>query len=532
VSSRVTIVRAGIPLPVPEGNELVLPVDEFHDWVRRGTILRHLARYGEGRILVHRLETAGRPLPIGLALRAMARGPIAIEDVRGRRRAIGVAELGRWIAQLATEPARVPGLLRSIEATVDRLELERPERPALDLTASPLYLRTDLSFGVRAGGSVGHFAGIVNTLDAFTGWPIVLTTDEVPTLKPGLEIHQIEPPTAFWNFKELPMFVLNAPCVAAAARAVGRRPLAFVYQRYSTNNYAGLQIARQHRVPFVLEYNGSEVWVGRHWGRPLKYEALTERIERLNANAADLIVVVSRALADELAGRGVDRGKILVNPNGVDTDRYRPDIDATGVRGRHGLEHKIVLGFIGTFGPWHGAEVLADAYVAMRAADPALADRVRLLMIGEGATLAAVRGIVERGGALDATVFTGLVPQADGPSYLAAADVLVSPHVANPDGTPFFGSPTKLFEYMAMGKGIVASDLDQIGELLEHGRTAWLVPPGDAGALAAGLRRLIADPQLRASLGAAARERALRDHTWHRHTGRIVEALRERVGTR
>ena len=66
----------------------------------------------------------------------------------------------------------------------------------------------------------------------------------------------------------------------------------------------------------------------------------------------------------------------------------------------------------------------------------------------------------------------------------------------NPDGTPFFGSPTKLFEYMAMGKGIVASDLEQIGEVLEHGRTAWLVPPGDVDALADGLRRLIDDPAL------------------------------------
>src|SRR5206468_9930424 len=60
----------------------------------------------------------------------------------------------------------------------------------------------------------------------------------------------------------------------------------------------------------------------------------------------------------------------------------------------------------------------------------------------------------------------GLVPQGEAPSYLAAADVLLSPHVANPDGTRFFGSPTKLFEYMAMGRAIVASELEQIGEVL------------------------------------------------------------------
>jgi glycosyltransferase involved in cell wall biosynthesis len=82
---------------------------------------------------------------------------------------------------------------------------------------------------------------------------------------------------------------------------------------------------------------------------------------------------------------------------------------------------------------------------------------------------------------------------------------------------------------MAMGKGIVASDLDQIGEVLRHGETAWLVPPGDATALSAGLDRLVRDAELRRTLGAAARLDVLAHHTWRAHVRRTLDALQARL---
>ena len=532
MSRRLTIVRSGVPIPDPAADEIVVPFDEFVGWVRSGTVLAHLGRHVEGRLLVHRIETAGRPLPLGLALRAMSRGPVLLTDLHGSTRALTGGLLARWTAQLATEPFRVSALLRRVERDVAEIEADTArglERLlALDLSSSPLYLRTDLSFGVRAGGSVAHIAGVVNELDAFTGPVVVLTTDDIPTLKPGVRVHHVAPGESFWNFKELPAFVLNDAFDAAADAIVVGKP-AFVYQRYSLNNYAGIRIARRRGAPFVLEYNGSEIWMGRHWGRGLKHEALSRRIEQLNLASADLVVVVSRAMRNEIAGRGLDTARVLVNPNGVDPDRYRPDVDARRVRARYALGDRAVIGFIGTFGPWHGAEVLARAFVRLVAADPARADRVRLLMIGDGARLPETRRILAEGNVLGAAVFTGLVPQEQGPAHLAACDVLASPHVGNPDGTPFFGSPTKLFEYMAMGRGIVASDLEQIGEVLDHGRTAWLVEPGNADALAAGLARVLDDEALRASLGAAARQEAVARYTWRAHTQRTIDRLREVV---
>jgi glycosyltransferase involved in cell wall biosynthesis len=532
----VTIVRAGVPLPPSSPGELVVPFEEFRGWIRRGSVWAHVARHGEGRLLVYRLETSGRPLPLGLALRLISRGRVSVEDVDGRRRILTGGLLARWTAQLLTEPFKVAALLRRVERAVAEVErngnLTRPA--SLDLAASPYYLRTDLSFGVRAGGSVAHIAGVVNELDLFCGPVVVFTTDDVPTLKPGVEVHHVAPSEAFWNFKELPTFLLNdafddAVAFVESRAAPPRQKPAFVYQRYSLNNYAGIRIARRHGVPFVLEYNGSEIWMGRHWGRPLKHERLSERIERLNLLSADLIVVVSKATGDEVVARGVDPASVLVNPNGVDPVRYRPEIDGSAVRERYGLRDSVVVGFIGTFGPWHGAEVLARAFVKLVGEDPSRARNVRLLMIGDGASMPAVRKILADAGVMDSAVLTGLVAQEDGPRYLAACDVLASPHVENPDGTPFFGSPTKLFEYMAMGKGIVASDLEQVGEVLADGRTAWLVKPGDVDALAGGLKRLIDDRDLRDELGAAARHEVLARYTWRTHTLRTIERLKEVV---
>ena len=183
------------------------------------------------------------------------------------------------------------------------------------------------------------------------GPPIFVTTDDVPTVDPGIEQHLIAPFEAFWNFKELPAFVLNDTLEAGIARVLAGRTPSFVYQRYSLNNFTGLRVARRLGVPLVLEYNGSEIWMSRHWGRPLKYERLSERIERLNLRAADLVVVVSRAIKEEVVSSGVAEARVFVNPNGVDTDRYRPDISGLDVRRRYGLNDFIVFGFIGTFGP-------------------------------------------------------------------------------------------------------------------------------------------------------------------------------------
>ena len=490
-------------------------------------LFRHLFQYSDVELYTQKLDHLSKPFLTMLLLKLLSRGRSAVSDDSGVRIKITLPLLARHFMLFLRDLLKIPLLLLAIDRRVHALSSDRHRAQSpLALSRAPLYLRTDLIFGVTSGGSVGHIAGVLNNLDAFTARPIFITTDAIPTTRPDIETHVVLPGAEFCGFPELPSLYFNDVVAQRAVAALGGRPVSFVYQRYATNSLAGLQIARSFGVPFVLEFNGSEVWISRHWGEPLKYERRSLRIEELLLNAAELVVVVSETSRAELIERGVGPGNILANPNGVDPDRYSPSVDGEPVRQRYGLAGKRVIGFIGTFGRWHGAEILADAYGRLMSRHPEWRESVRLLLIGDGLTMPAVRSLLRRQGVEGLAVLTGATRQEEGPAHLAACELLVSPHVPNADGTPFFGSPTKLFEYMAMGKGIVASRLGQIPEVLDHGETGWLVEPGNVEALVSGLERLLVDESLCRRLGEAARRVAVERHTWKEHTRRIVERLR------
>jgi glycosyltransferase involved in cell wall biosynthesis len=116
------------------------------------------------------------------------------------------------------------------------------------------------------------------------------------------------------------------------------------------------------------------------------------------------------------------------------------------------------------------------------------------------------------------------------PALLDACEILVAPHVPLADGSEFFGSPTKVFEYMAMGKAIVASRLGQIGDVLVDEETALLVQPGNVGELMSAIMRLVESEDLRRSLGSKAREVAEREHTWTHNARRVLDEYKSLTG--
>jgi glycosyltransferase involved in cell wall biosynthesis len=518
---------SGVAAP-REASGSAMPLDAVVDAGLGGLLKQQAFRYRDVVIRTTDLELMRKPLNKAILLRLLACRHSRVEDEHGGARRITLATVGRLLLNRLHDGVRACSELKAFRKRI--AELESGVRSEKVGNAGPaLYLRSDLVFGIKSGGSVGHIAGVLNNLRSLLGEVRFYTTDRIPTVDDTIVPKVIRPGQRYADIPETRSLLFGAHMAETIADDWSGPPPRFIYQRYAVNNITGVLLAQQFRTPLVIEYNGSEVWINRHWGKALADEDLALRLEWLSLSRADLVVVVSRALADELVVRGIPAERILVNPNGVDPERYRPDIDNSTVREELGLANRQVIGFIGTFGPWHGAEVLAQAAGRMFDDRPELRERVCFLFIGDGQKLPEVRRIVADHRMEGSCRFTGLVPQADGPAYMAACDMLISPHVPNPDGSRFFGSPTKLFEYMAMGKPIVASALEQIDELLQDGHDAVLVPPGDVAALARAMGDLLDDPDRRARLGAAARQTAEQRFTWRRHTERILTALDERL---
>ena len=232
---------------------------------------------------------------------------------------------------------------------------------------------------------------------------------------------------------------------------------------------------------------------------------------------------------------GVDAEKVVTVPNAVDVNRFmHSDRGAARVRSKYGIEpNSPVIGFAGTFGFWHGIDILADAIQELEIGrDP----QCTYLLVGDGPYRRECESKLQQ---FDNVIFTGLVPYSEMVDYLSACGVLLSPHNV-PRGEKFIGSPTKLYEYMAMEKVIIASDLDQIGEVLEPALTvgedhelvgsvqdavAIKIPPGDSMMLAQAIETVLKEWARLQKTGENARRKVCLSHSWDHAVKMIVAKL-------
>lgn len=287
----------------------------------------------------------------------------------------------------------------------------------------------------------------------------------------------------------------------------------FVWQRHELFHRAGLDLARALAVPSVLfvpalTVQQAEQWSVRRpgWGRWLEQHA-----EAPALRAATLVACGSDIVAEQVGRLGVPEDRRLVTPTGVDLALFEATGDRAAARAELGLEGRFVVGWAGSFRPFHQLDQLVHA--AREVPD------VVLLLVGDGPERPRLERLVREAGVV--ARFTGMVPHDDLPRLLSAMDAGV---VLAQAGAPFHYSPLKAAEYLAAGVPVVAPAVPQLLARLEEGRNAVFYGAGDVQALSAALRALADDAPRRERLADGARGSAPA-WSWDRQVERVTAAL-------
>ncbi|MBD2567903.1 glycosyltransferase [Anabaena lutea] len=285
-----------------------------------------------------------------------------------------------------------------------------------------------------------------------------------------------------------------------------------IYERYSLWSYSAMEFAKEKGIPGLLEVNSPLI------AEQAKHRGLidfdnAEKVAHRVFQAATALIAVSEEVKNYLLNY-VDSSKVYVIPNGVNPERFSKIKNYT-------KSETFTVGFVGTLKPWHGLPILTEAFVQLHQKVP----QSRLLIVGDGPEREHLEVELSTRG-LDAyTQFTGAVNPDQVPGLLAAMDVAVAPYPAQAD---FYFSPLKVYEYMAAGLPVVASKIGQLVDLIEPVVNGILCPPGDAIALAEALEKLWRSPQLRHSLGQAARQKVMQNHTWDAIAQQILQIAKVR----
>lgn len=292
-----------------------------------------------------------------------------------------------------------------------------------------------------------------------------------------------------------------------------------IYERNGLYNSGLAMAARRLQKPYVVFFEADQIMELDVMNKPingiLRWRAA--QLLRFNLNVADCIICVTEVGKRQLINKwNIPANKIVVFPNAVHVDRFKPDLAARQqIRASLGLGEEPVILFVGNFFHWHDVPTLLQAFARSLQACPL----ARLVLVGDGDRRAEMVKQAAALGLDQAVIFTGMVPYSQVPRYMAAADIAVVPYP--PMQQEMWLSPLKLFEYLSSGVAVVASAIGQIIDVIRDGDNGLLVPPGDASAMSEALIKTLTDPNLRSKLGARAREDAVQKYSWETYLSRI-----------
>ena len=301
-----------------------------------------------------------------------------------------------------------------------------------------------------------------------------------------------------------------------ASAILRERPDA-IYERENIFMLSGVWAARLFSLPLLLEVNAP---LAEERGKfdGLAMPGFARWTEEVLWRSATYVLPVTAVLGGYIQKAGVPAARIVVTSNGVDTGAFRLVGEGARPPLPDAFRRGPVLGFVGYVRAWHGLPQVVD----LLGADPVLA-QASLLVVGDGPARGDLEDQARQRGVQDRVQVCGVIGRDRLAGYISTFDIALQPEVTA------YASPLKLFEYMALGRAIIAPDAPNIREILTHEVDALLFEPNNPQSLAAAIRRLVGDGGLRARLGAAAADKIQReDITWARNARRAISLVQRR----
>ena len=296
-------------------------------------------------------------------------------------------------------------------------------------------------------------------------------------------------PAALFELLEV---AYNVKAFASLFRAVRAFRPDVIYERFSLFLFAGIWVRRLTGVPILLEVN-APLYEERAENDGLRLHWLGRWAQQLIWSGVDHVLPVTGVLGKVIQGYGVSPARITVIPNGVNPERFGAAPDSSAANAALGVPGRLVLGFTGFIRGWNAVHRMIE-FVSRHRSGPDL----HILVVGDGPARESLQAHAREQGVADRLTITGIVERDDVARYVAAFDIAVLPGV-----TPY-SSPLKLFEYLRMGRAIVAPDMENIREILTDEQDALLFDPDREGALEQTLLHLCNDKMLRNRIGDAA----------------------------
>ncbi len=340
---------------------------------------------------------------------------------------------------------------------------------------------------------------------------------------PGNSLSKLKSVTPTWlwvSIKDALLQRADKDYQQALLEVIEREKPDFIYERAAYLQPSGVRAAKQSGIPHCLEMNSPYIDENRVLRQsPSAMERQANRVEFEQLTTTTKTAVVSAGLIDYFVDKHrLSPDRFICTPNGIDPST----VVATPGRvnellDQHNLRQHTVIGFVGSIIKWQRVDLLIEAFslVARRHAD------IKLVIVGDSPLLPEMKQFARDLGVMGNTVFAGRVSPSDVYNYIAAMDIAVLPD------NLWYGSPTKLFEYGALGKAVIAPDNTTIAQLITDGIDG-LLTESRPDHLAQHIQFLIENEAERQSMAARFQSKVMDSYTWRHNAEAVLETLAEK----